>query len=265
MFLDPISKHFLDECGDHGPVSLMYHSISPGASKPNWLWSTSFNRFRDQLALLQDFGWTTVCANELLDIKKLPQKSVLLTFDDGYADNYCAFEELFKRNMKANWFVVTKDLGRMSSWADDNAPSLPLLSQSQLLEMQNSGMEIGSHTHSHCRLTQISKHQLSYELTSSQAILSDLLEKKITSFAYPYGLYNKGVLSATESSGYRVAFTTRSGFGLIHSNTLEVRRVSIMANDTLSRFARKLIFADNDVNWTKMGRYISDRIKDRLK
>ncbi|WP_341328143.1 polysaccharide deacetylase family protein [Methylotuvimicrobium sp. KM2] len=263
--IDPLSKKLLAGAGRNGPVSLMYHSITPGASRPAWQWALSFRRFEEQLALLQDFGWTTILADELATIDALPAKSVLLTFDDGYADNYAAFEALAKRGMKASWYVVTQDLGQTASWRDDDAPRLPLLTPAQLLEMQAAGMEIGSHTHSHCRLTQADPEQIEAELTRSRAILSDLLDRPVSSFAYPYGLYNESVMSTVQAAGYRVALTTRPGFGLVDHHLLAVRRVSIMADDTLSSFARKLAFADNDVSWSKLGRYVGDRIKDRLK
>lgn len=266
MKIDPLSKRLLAGAGYNGIVSLMYHSITPGKLKPGWQWALCFKSFCEQLSLLQDYGWTAICTNQLqTDINTLPPKSVLITFDDGYADNFLAFEELAKRNLKATWFVVTKDLGQMSSWIDENAPSYLLLTPAQLREMQDANMEIGSHTHTHCRLTQASTQQIYEELNHSKAYLSDLLNKPVTSFAYPYGLYNSSVLSATQSAGYQVAFTTRSGFGLVDNNSLEVRRISIMADDSLSIFARKLAFADNDVSWSRLRAYAFDRVKDRLK
>lgn len=266
MIIDPLSKRLLTGAGRNGIVSLMYHSITTGKLNPSWRWALSFKSFCELISLLQDYGWTTICASQLqADINSLPPKSVLISFDDGYADNYLAFEELAKRNMKANWFVVTKDLGNMSSWSDENAPSFQLLTPAQLKEMQDAGMEIGSHTHTHCRLTQASTQQIYEELNHSKTYLSDLLNKPVTSFAYPYGLYNSVVLSGTQSAGYEVAFTTRTGFGLVNNNPLEVRRISIMADDSLSTFARKLAFADNDVSWSKLSAYVFNRLKDRLK
>jgi peptidoglycan/xylan/chitin deacetylase (PgdA/CDA1 family) len=266
MIIDPLSKRVLAGAGHNGIVSLMYHSITPGNLKPSWQWALCVKNFCEQLSLLQAYGWTTIYASQLqTDINKLPPKSVLITFDDGYADNFLAFEELAVRNMIASWFVVTKDIGKMSSWVDENTPSNQLLTAAQLREMQDAGMEIGSHTHTHCRLTQVSTQQIYEELNHSKAYLSELLNKPVTSFAYPYGLYNSAVLSATQAAGYEVAFTTNPGFGLVNNNPLEVRRVSIMADDSLSTFARKLAFADNDVNWSKLSTYVFDRVKDRLK
>jgi peptidoglycan/xylan/chitin deacetylase (PgdA/CDA1 family) len=266
MWIDTFSRRFLYNSGYNGPITLMYHSIQSKKNHPKWIWSVSLDQFIQQLDLLCEHGWTTICATHLTQqIKDLPQKTVLITFDDGYADNFLAFEELVKRNMKATWFVVTQDLGQKSSWVDENTPSYPLLTATQLSEMQKAGMEIGSHTHSHCRLPQINAEQMHEELHHSKAYLSDLLNKPIISIAYPYGLYNPAVLAVTKSAGYQVGFTTHSGFGLVNNNLLQVRRVSIMAGDSLSTFARKLAFADNDVSWSKMSAYVIDRFKDRLK
>ncbi len=245
-------------------MSLMYHSITQGAAKPNWKWALSFRQFSDHLSLLHDHGWNTIVANAPLNLDQLPHKSILITFDDGYADNILAFEELVKRNMTAAWFIVTKDLGNLSQWVDDDAPKLKMLDSSQLVEMHSAGMSIGSHTHTHCRLPSLSELQITEELTLSKERLSEILGQPVSSFAYPYGLYNPQIVSMVSSAGYQVAFTTCSGFGLVNNHPLEVRRVSIMADDSLSSFARKLAFAANDVGWAKMADYVFKRIKQRI-
>jgi len=264
MLIDPFSKKLLNGNGSNQAISLMYHSISNKKSIIKTPWEISLSQFIDQLDLLKEFGWNTVCANQLLSIKQLPSKTVALTFDDGFANNLAAFDELVKRNMLASWFVVTNDIGKFSSWSDSDVGSALLLDKDQLLAMQAAGMEIGSHTLSHCRLTQVSNEQIKDELIQSRESLESILNHTVTSFAYPYGLYNAAVIEATFAAGYQVAFTTRTGFGLVNNNPLEIRRVTIFPDDSLSTFARKLAFADNDVRWNKIGRYGLSRIQSRL-
>lgn len=266
MNIDPLSRRLLSSSGQNGFVSLMYHSVQPANTKPEWEWAVSFKQFCAQLSLLQNEGWTTVCAHQLSSelIEQLPPKSLAITFDDGYADNFLAFEELAKRKMLATWFIVSNDIGKQSSWVDVATPSYPLLSISQLQEMQSAGMEIGSHTLSHCRLTLCSKEQIDSELLNSRACLGELLKQPVNSFAYPYGLYNPQIRDAVAVSGYSTAFTTRPGFKLVDNDSLQIRRISIMAGDSLATFARKLAFADNEVSWPKVGRYTCDRILNRL-
>jgi len=265
MLIDPFSKRLLNSGKNNKPIALMYHSIFNKNSQLKSPWSISLQQFIQHLDLLQDYGWTTVCSSQLSDpIDQLPKKTVVITFDDGYADNYQAFEELVKRNMLASWFIVSNDLGKSPSWSDADTTPSKLLETTQLIDMLAAGMEIGSHTLSHCRLTEASNEKIHAEVFESRCYLSDLLDSSITSFAYPYGLYNETVLLATKSAGYQVAFTTSSGFGFIHNNPLESRRISIMSNDSLSTFARKITFAANDVSWNTMAGYGLSRVKSHL-
>jgi len=265
MWIDPFTRKLLSGENQNSPISLVYHSVKAGKIKPDSPWEISLHRFCQQLDLLQEYGWTTVCAHDtLIDTERLPNKIVLITFDDGYANNFLAFEQLVKRKMTASWFIVSKDIGQMSSWVDNDAPANKLLNAIQLTEMQDAGMEIGSHSYSHCLLTQASAQQVRHELVQSKADLSVLLNKPVLSLAYPYGRYNEFILSETHSAGYQLAFTTRSGFGRVNHNPLAVRRVSIMADDSLANFAQKLIFADNSVGWGKISQYGLDRIIARL-
>lgn len=263
MSLDPITLRLLTGAGQNGVVALMYHAISQ--DRPASRWSVSLANFRKQMTLLKDFGWTSVGANRLNgDLKNFPPKTVVLTFDDGYADNLPAAELLDQFGMTATWFVVTQDIGRVASWRDPDAVPLPLMDENQLRTLSAAGMEIGSHTLSHARLTQLPPEQIRRELQDSKADLETLLNRPVTSFAYPYGLFNPDIVHLTGETGYQVAFTTRTGFGRQDNNPLLTRRVSILAEDSLSGFARKLAFADNDVSWPKLGNYLLQRAKDRI-
>ncbi|MBW2562192.1 MAG: polysaccharide deacetylase family protein, partial [Deltaproteobacteria bacterium] len=109
--LDPISAKLLGGAGTHGSVVLMYHSISPGDDTPDWLWSISYRRFVAQLDLLQAAGWTTVCVRDLKNPMTVAARTAVITFDDGFADSYAAFDVLRKRNMCATWFIASGVVG----------------------------------------------------------------------------------------------------------------------------------------------------------
>ncbi|MBS3963220.1 MAG: polysaccharide deacetylase family protein [Methylomonas sp.] len=264
MAIDIVSKRLFSNSGQNGLVSIMYHSITPEGKKPDWQWALSHREFNNQLSLLEDHGWTTLSIDDFYSLDSIPPKSVLITFDDGYADNLSAFEELTKRKMIASWFVVTKDIDGVSSWTDTHAPKLKMLSKAHLVDMQSAGMSIGSHTHSHCRLTRISEQSIETELRISKEILCEITGKEVISFAYPYGDYDTYTVDKVISAGYKLAFTTRSGFGVVNNSLLEIRRISITNTDTLSSFARKLAFAANDVSWKQMANYFYKRFKARI-
>jgi peptidoglycan/xylan/chitin deacetylase (PgdA/CDA1 family) len=242
----------------------MYHSVVHDNSVPEWKWAVSYRRFVAQLDLLRDEGWTTVCVRDLVHPAGLPDRTVVLTFDDGYADNYPAFEALAQRGMQATWFIVSRNVGNMSGWDDGVAPQR-MLSGEQLRTMTAAGMEIGAHSCSHARLTELNDADLADEIVRSKTELAEIVGEPVQSFAYPYGKHDDRVVEAVRRAGYANSCITRPGWALRDNDPLRIRRVSIFAQDDLASFARKLAFADNDVSWRHMLRYASGRAVARLR
>lgn len=271
MYVDFFSHRLLTGAGDvpvshgRGPVVLMYHSISPGGLAPDSRWAVSERNFREQLRLLSSEGWNTVCVRDLEQREALVPKSVVITFDDGFADNFDnSLQHLQTFGFKATWFVVSGDVGEVSRWQDHDAPHRLMLTETQLREMVAAGMEIGSHTRTHARLTELDQRAMDNEVSGSRLDLEDMLDQPVTSFTYPYGLFNGGVIEAVRRAGYRMACTTQTGWLGSDSDPLQVRRVAVFADDDLSTFARKIVFADNNVSWSRMARYVASRITSRL-
>ncbi|MHB1246463.1 MAG: polysaccharide deacetylase family protein [Sulfuriferula sp.] len=262
--LDPVSARLLRNGHADGSLALMYHSVAPGKGRADWRYAVSMQRFRAQLDLLQAEGWCTRRLADMADAA-LPPRSVVITFDDGYQDNFAAFEELAKRGMTASWFVVSRDIGGHAAWQDSGSPQLPMLTAAQLREMHAGGMEIGAHSHTHRRLTECDDAGLQTELSHAKFTLESLLNTVVTSLAYPYGAHDDRVVAAARSAGYRTACTTRSGWAHLGNDPLQIRRISIYANDNLNRFARKLALADNNVAWADLLRYGQRRLLSRLR
>lgn len=263
-WVDPISQTLARGNGGHGPLILMYHAVLPGSSTPDWTWAVSAGRLQAQLDYLAREGWTCVTMASLLEPENLPAKTVVITFDDGYADNLTAMEMLIRHGMKATWFVVTGSVGATPKWHADGRPPGRLLSAPELRDMHAAGMEIGSHTRSHRPLTETPPQAWDDELRGSREDLEDLLGAPVTSFAFPYGKFDDAGVAAVRNAGYRAACTTRSGWALRDHDALRMRRVSIFNGDSLAGFARKLAFADNDVSWLRLLGYTWGRALDRL-
>jgi peptidoglycan/xylan/chitin deacetylase (PgdA/CDA1 family) len=262
--LDPLSARLLHAHTPPGSLVLMYHSVVPGSGTAAWRYAVSMQRFRTQLDILQNEGWHTHTLAELA-AQALPARSVVITFDDGYQDNYAAFEELAQRGMRASWFVVSRDIGAHSAWHDPGKAQVPMLDAAQLRTMHAAGMEIGAHSHSHRRLTECDDATLAAELSQSKTILEDILSAPVTSLAYPYGVYDARVVAAARDAGYRAACITRTGWAQHVDDPLQIRRLSIYADDTPGRFARKLVFADNAVDWRAMLHYARRQLMARLR
>lgn len=262
---DPASRVIARGAGQHGPLMLMYHAIVPGRGAADWPWAVSAGNFRAQMDYLHANGWNTVTMNALATASgQISSRTVVITFDDGYANNLGAVEILKESGMRATWFIVSGSIGQAPRWSADGRPDGRLLSGNELRSMDEAGMEIGSHTRSHPRLTDLATEAVDAELRTSKAELEDILGHPVGSFAYPYGKYDERVVDAVRSAGYAAACTTRTGWATRDGDPYRLRRLSIMNTDTVSTLARKLAFADNDVRWSRLMRYSAERLRARI-
>lgn len=260
--IDPLSRRLHRHAGQHGPVMLMYHAVTPGKIRPDWPWAISMQQFRDQLDFLAAEGYATPTMGELVaEPEKWAGRAAVITFDDGYVDNLAACDELQKRNMRATWFVVTGSIGESPKWPADGRPDGRLLDAAELREIKARGMEIGSHSVNHVRLTELDDARLAGELVDSKVALEDLLGKPIGSFAYPYGAWNAHCAEAVQQAGYSAACCTRTGWALRDNNPYLLRRLSIFNTDTVSTLARKLYFGSNAVRWRDLAGFTLRRLR----
>ena len=211
---------------------LLYHRIVPEAPTNSrhgiWLTARSFER---QLRSLQQRGYSTITFEQyLLFIRHaftLPRKPVILTFDDGYEDNYTiAFPLLKKYGCTAVIFLVTGSPQRTNSW-DADEPQVPLLQGGQIREMFESGIEFGSHTVTHPDLSRCSPVQLRKELQDSKCTIEQLTGRQISTLAYPYGALNQHVKSLAAEAGYKFGIATNSGPLTFYEDFFEVRRTQV--------------------------------------
>lgn len=262
--IDPISRSLHRSAGTHGPIMLMYHAVAPGKATPAWPWAVSMQQFRDQLDFLATEGYATPTMGQLAaaPAKRWQGRTAVITFDDGYVDNIAACEELKKRGMRATWFVVSGSIGEAPRWPEDGRPAGRLLNAGELREMQENGMEIGSHTVNHVRLTGLDDASLMREVADSKAMLEDLLGHPVGSFAYPYGDWDARCAEAVRQAGYACACTTRTGWALRDNSPYQLRRLTVFNTDTLGSFARKLYFGSHDVRWRDIARYALRRLRN---
>lgn len=261
--LDPLSRYLHETAGQHGPVMLMYHAVTPGKDKPTWPWAVSKQAFCDQLDFLAAEGYATPTMGELVAAPEhyAGRRVAVITFDDGYLDNLYACEALASRGMRATWFIVSGSVGHAPAWPADGRPDGRLLNADELRTMQEAGMEIGSHTVSHLRLTETDDARLMQELTQSKADLENLLGRAVGSFAYPYGAWDSRCADAVRQAGYTASCTTRTGWMLRDNDPYRLRRLTVFNTDTVGTLARKLYFGSHDVRWRDIAAYALKRIR----
>ena len=200
---------------------LCYHKIGtpPPGSKLRELW-VSPAKFRAQVKYLMDKGYKTLLFSDLLEAYRggspLPERAVLITFDDGYENNYLhAWPILRELGAKGNIFVVFSTIGKANLWHDPaSEPWVNMATLDQLKEMQASGViEYGSHTMSHPHLSALTLDDAACEMAESKRQLEAALGKEMCAFAYPYGdgAYLPEVRARALAAGYTFDFSFRQG------------------------------------------------------
>jgi len=199
-------------------------------------------QFEDHLSYLKREGYKSISFAEALQIKKdcTPGKFVIITFDDGYEDNYTlAFPLLKKYGFTALIFLVAQY--EYNAWDEEsNEPKLKMMNQQQLLEMMKYGIEFGSHTLTHADLSKISIEETRRELVESKKILEAKLGKEISTFAFPYGNCNEAIKQIAKETGYKFVFATDKAPPGLHEDFFQIRRIGIFPNTTVKGLARKV-------------------------
>ena len=221
---------------DVGVPILYYHSVLPDAEVTTHNEVTiSPEKLKEELMIVKELGYTTITISELTDYlnnnNPIPEKSIVITFDDGYTDNYVhAFPILKELNMKATIFMIASQVD-----------SGYYMSASQLKEMSNYGIDIESHTDNHVYLDKLSYEKQLKELKDSKEKLEKILGKNVTSIAYPYGNYNEDTKRAVIDAGYTLAFTTNKGLAKRTNNKVELNRIYVSSDYSLELFKERLL------------------------
>lgn len=179
-------------------VILMYHSIGGQGE----FFQVTAPEFAEQMAYLANNDFNVIglpkLAAALSAGASLPKKTIAITFDDGYLDNYTqAWPVLRQYHFLATIFVNTAELGQTRTAR--GGQQLALMSAKEILEMDRHGLiDFGSHCHHHQKLVNLSVLEMEEEFSQSKKALEDLLEKKSEILAYPVGRYNDSVKSTAK-------------------------------------------------------------------
>jgi len=223
------------------PPVLMYHDIKV---KPINGFDVSRKDFVKQLDWLIEQGYHSLSLYEFLACSNsnlpFPEKSILITFDDGYEGIYqYAAPELTKRNMHATFFVFSKGI-------NSALPGYPYVTDTQLKELAaNSLFSIQSHTITHADLSDSSLTKIQQEVEESKTFIENFTRKPCRVIAYPYGHYNREVLQVVEEAGYEAAFSV-SDLGLM----------DVEAKYTIPRIYMGVLLGENDMELFK--KYIAE-------
>jgi peptidoglycan/xylan/chitin deacetylase (PgdA/CDA1 family) len=213
---------------------LLYHHVQPD-SEAKRLWQTALSVdssiFEQQMSYLVTHGYNTISAKQLVDAlllhTPLPQKSIVLTFDDGYKDAYSyVYPILQKYHILANLMIPSGLVGGTDylSWGD-------------IEEMSRSGLVyFTNHTWSHYPIDQGGYDKAKYEIQTGRRQLEEHIEDQIVNiFTYPYGSFNNDAIRALRDEGVSGALSTIPGFWQCDSFIMTLHRNRV-GNAPLSEY-----------------------------
>lgn len=215
---------------------LMYHRIDAvRASLPSLTRALTVDPrdFAAQMRWIHSHGFHTITQMQLYNAlergKSLPSKPVLITFDDGYRDVFGKASTTLKRlGMQATEYVITDRI---------SGPDASFLTWPLLKGLERRGIEIGSHTLTHAKLTALTDAEAMHELTASRRVLERRLGHPVQWFAYPYGAVDARVAGLARRAGYVLAVTTQSGSAQSASEPLLLHRYEVQDTTGVSGLA----------------------------
>ena len=226
---------------DNKEVVLLYHSVNDTGSKNDYFKSNLAPAiFKKQLEFLAGFK----------------KQNVIITFDDGFSNFFdIVFPLVAKYNIKAILFITSGFIDGLITREDIFSKKLSYkkpLNWSQVKEVSNAGVEIGSHSLTHLNLLKLDTRAVYAEISDSKKRIEDIIGKEVKYFAYPYGsrnTFDNRIKQIIKDSGYKKAYTNIMGFNTQDTDLYELKRIRILGNDNMFRFKLKINGAYNWIDF----------------
>lgn len=210
---------------------IMYHQVLPNPDQGYRL-AVSTQTFNRQMRFLKEHNFNVLPLEDLIRLiqqkKRIPFRTVVITFDDGYRDNYIyAFPVLKKYELPAALFLIVNEVGRRN-----NLGVRDRVSWDEVLEMRDSGIiTFGSHALGPEPLINIhSEEELKSQIFDSKSILEKKTGRKINIFSYPEGLFNTQIKQLVIDAGYIGAVATNPGKYSPSGDVFALKRMRISEN-----------------------------------
>ncbi len=225
---------------------LNYHAIDPDVDASTRNVSVSLSSFREQMEWLHKEGYKTIGQKDLKEVivsgKKLTEKYVLITFDDGYYSlHQYALPVLSGLGFTAALFLSTSFIGNTYNQKDFGFVSHDRqLTWGEIKDLLANGWSVQSHGNRHERLNKLSPEDIKNEVTISKNSIEQNLGTKVDSFAFPYGIYTSQVITQLKAAGYQFAYSVHSGKLFPKAGRYQLPRIEINNMDTMDSFITKV-------------------------
>lgn len=202
-----------------GVPVLSYHMVEDNVDNPLAL---GVKEFEEQMEYLSRRGYHAITPDQLTNYLQtgipLPEKPVLITFDDGYQNNFkIAYPIMKKYGLTATIFLISDRIGT-DNW---------YMNWDQVREMRRAGFVFGSHTLSHELLSRIPEEEIKQQLIKSREGIEWRLDVPARYLAYPGGDYNSRIEELARQSGYRAAFTVKFGRVIPGDDMFALKRIPL--------------------------------------
>ena len=230
-----------------GTKIFLYHAFGSPRERPS-RYIVPARRLRRQAALLRLLGYRVVPLDEIVDewraFRFAPRRTLAITIDDGYADNYSVAMPVFSRyGFAPTVFVVSQE--ESNSWdRDTELRGRSLVTETEVRALAAAGATIGAHTRTHADLRELDGPERREEIEGSRAELQQRLDRPVTLFAYPFGAIDDEVADAAEAAGFEAACIAAPGTNGPRTPRMWLRRIEIRGTYSLARFALTLFIGD---------------------
>jgi glycosyltransferase involved in cell wall biosynthesis/peptidoglycan/xylan/chitin deacetylase (PgdA/CDA1 family) len=228
-------------------LTLMYHHVGPWKPGTSPEWTVSPRQFERQIRWLARRGYVGIRPSDWLRWRRegvgLSKKSILITFDDAYADiDQTALPILKRYGFGAAVFVVSGRIGGTNTWDEaQGSGTLQLMTAEQIRYWSQQGIEFGAHGRTHADLTRLPEAECLDEIAGSRNDLVDKLGLQITSFSYPFGEFNDTVRDIV-GRHFELGFCSIEGFNYLKSDPQLLRRVVVGPSNSIIQFALLIYF-----------------------
>ena len=226
---------------------LMYHSISQTATPQFRPFTVSPRLFANQMAYLYQQGYKPITVTQFVTMRSqgdaaLPEKPIVLTFDDGFADFYHeALPVLEQYGFPATLYVITAFVDGTSLWLErEGETKRRILTWQQLCEISMHGIECGAHSHSHPQLDVLHYEAARNEIFQSKRLLEEHLNQEVFSFAYPFGYFTRKIQQCVQKAGYTSACAVKHTTSSVTDNLFSLARLMVSASTSMEEFVALL-------------------------
>ena len=222
-------------------VTLNYHIINRAISDSI---AIAEEAFEQQIAYLHTHDYTALSLEQAIaDLdgdQQTPPRSVLLTFDDGYADTFhVALPRLQAYGMRATLFIITGYIGQSNRWNTRACYDAQHMTWDEVRHWHENGGDLGGHSHLHHCMTRLNPEELHGTVEQNKRLLEEETGSAPRAFAYPYGRFNPAVIDVVRRH-YKLAFATDGGTWDARGNRYAINRLTVFPAWSIEEFAARL-------------------------